>query len=224
VLPKFAVCTVVSSTEAINVRHAAPQYDRLAVVPNAVDVSEYAGEFGPVEPDTMVFTGSATYAPNLDAARFLVDSVLPLVAEQAPTAQLRITGHIPRDAQRLLAQRPGVVLTGHVPDIRPVVARSAVSVAPIRSGGGTRLKILEAMALGTPVVATLKGAEGLDVRDGHNILLADDAQSFAAAVLHVMRTPTVRAQLAVRGRELVASRYDWTVIGSGLRGLVEAAA
>jgi len=220
-LPKFALCTVVSGQEAANARRAVPGYERFAVVPNAVDLDTYAGDFGRVEPDTLVFTGALTYEPNLDAARYLADEIVPKVLEHVPGARLRISGRAPDDGLRHLSNRPGVELTGHVPDIRPLLARSAVSVVPIRSGGGTRLKILEAMALGTPVVATSKGAEGLEVHDGHDILLADDARSFADAVERVMRTPALRAGLADRGRELVASHYDWTVVGAQLRELIE---
>src|SRR5262249_51612383 len=173
-----------SHKEALSVRRAAPNYPHVTVVPNAVKVAAYAGSFGLAEPDSMVFTGALTYAPNLDAARFLVEAVFPKVVQRVPTARLRISGRLSDTTPRsLLATRPGVEFTGHVADIRPVIAQSSVAVVPIRIGGGTRLKILEAMALGTPVVATAKGAEGLDVHHGRELLIADDAPCLAEAVV-----------------------------------------
>jgi polysaccharide biosynthesis protein PslH len=219
VLPRFAACTVASLPEALNVLRAAPSYEHLEVVPNAVDLGSYQRNFGPFERTALIFSGTLSYAPNQDAVRFLAREVFPAVAERVLAAHLRITGRVP-DSMRSYSG-PGVQFTGYVPDVRPLVARSAVSVAPIRFGGGTRLKILEALALGTPVVATTKGAEGLEVEHGQNILMADDAASFAECVVRVMQHPDVRARLAEGGRRLVELRYDWTVVGEQLCGLLE---
>jgi len=107
-----------------------------------------------------------------------------------------------------------------VADIRPVIAQSSVAVVPIRIGGGTRLKILEAMALGTPVVATAKGAEGLDVHHGRELLIADDAPCLAEAVVQVWQNPTLGRQLSRQARSLIESRYDWNIVGEQIRSLV----
>jgi glycosyltransferase involved in cell wall biosynthesis len=117
-----------------------------------------------------------------------------------------------------------VHLSGYVNDIRPMIASAAVCIVPLRQGGGTRLKILEAMALGTPVVATSKGAEGLDATPGRDILIADDATEFANQVVRVMRDATLRAEVASNARRLVEHRYDWQQIGGRFVDLVEAAA
>jgi glycosyltransferase involved in cell wall biosynthesis len=114
-----------------------------------------------------------------------------------------------------------VRLTGFVEDVRLPVAGASVHVAPIRWGGGTRLKILEAMALGTPVVATSKGAEGLDVTRDRHIVIADEPSEFAVQVLRLLRDPNLRDDLARKGRALVEERYDWRAIGQRFVGLVE---
>jgi glycosyltransferase involved in cell wall biosynthesis len=219
VLPRFDVCTVASLQEAANVRHAVPGYDRIVVVPNAVDLTLYSGDFGPRQPGSMVFTGAFTYAPNAEAGRFLIDEVFPLVATQVPAACLRITGRVL--AETRVPGPDGIEMTGYVPDIRPVIATSAVALAPVRTGGGTRLKILEAMALRTPVVATSKAAEGLGARHDRELLLADDAGAFARSILRIMCDPALANQLSSNARALVESRYDWTSVGLQLRALVE---
>jgi len=128
-----------------------------------------------------------------------------------------------RGQRRLAELGDGVRLSGYLEDIRPVVAGASVCVAPIRQGGGTRLKILEAMALGTPVVATSKGAEGLDVADGEHILIADGPAEFANRTLQLLRDPALRQRLAYNARRLVEEWYDWGPIGQRFVRLVEEA-
>lgn len=222
-VPRFRACTVASALEAERVQALLPRYRHIAVVPNAVDTQHYAGNFGSPRPGTLVFSGALTYHANLDAAHYLVRDILPIVLEQYPSVRLLITGSSEGVPAGLLPLHPAVQLTGHVPDIRPVVAQSWVAAVPLRLGGGTRLKILEAMALGTPVVATRKGAEGLEVTDGENILLADTPRELAQALCRVMGSPGLRAHLAEGGRRLVTARYTWEMAGQKLRNLVEAA-
>ena len=121
-----------------------------------------------------------------------------------------------------LALDDTVRLTGFVEDVRVPVAEAAVCVTPIRQGGGTRLKILEAMALGTPVVATAKGAEGLDVVDGEHLLLADDPEAFARRTVELLNGPDLRSRLSAAARRLVETRYEWQAIGAHFADLVEA--
>ena len=223
-LPRFETCTVVSERERANLRRIVPDYDRVQVVPNSIDLESYAGTFGEPEPNTLVFAGALTYHANLDAARFFVSEVYPLVRQAVPDVRLRITGRTDGVDLGSLPSQPGVQLTGYVPDVRPVVARSWASVVPLRVGGGTRVKILESMALGTPVVSTSKGAEGLDVSDGADILLADAPSRLAARTVELLRSPLLRRRLASGGRALVESRYDSAVTGERLQALVERAA
>ena len=223
-LPRFAMCTAVSEIEVGNIRRAVPEYERVAVLPNAVDVGAYAKDFGSVDGKSIVFAGALSYGPNRDAAQLLVEEIFPRISARHPDAQLRINGRDPEPALAALLARKGVELTGYLDDIRPLVARSAVSVAPIRYGGGTRLKILESMALGTPVVASTKAAEGLNVCDGQNIVLADESPTFAECVSRVLASPEYREQLAESGLRLVRSQYDWRVVGPRARRIFERAA
>ncbi len=223
-LSRFAACTVASEHEQAHLWRIAPEYTRVEVVPNAVDVPHYAGEFGPARPNTLVFSGALTYDANYDALDYFLRDVQPAIRQAVPDCLLRVTGSNTGVKLGALPHRDTVCFTGYVDDIRPVVAQSWVSVVPLRLGGGTRLKILEAMALGTPVVSTTKGAEGLDVADGENILLADTPQDFAAKVILLLRSPELRERLAHNGRKLVAARYDWRTVGQQLCAIAERAA
>lgn len=221
VLPRFAACTVVSELEQEHLRAIAPTYRAVSVIPNAVDLRDYAETFGPARPRSLVHAGALSYSANYDAVRFFLTETYPAVARAVPQLTFRITGATAGIDLAALPRHPGVEFTGHVPDVRPLVAESWASVVPLRVGGGTRLKILEAMALGTPVVATSKGAEGLAVSHGDNILLADSAQEFADTVVALLQSPRLRAHLADEGRRLVETRYDWRVVGQDLLLLLE---
>ncbi len=220
-LTRFAAVTVVSERERHNVRQLVSASRTIEVIPNAVDLADYAGDFGCARPGTMIFSGALTYSPNFDAAKHLVKDILPTVRLAVPDVEIRMTGGQAGIDPTTLPRDTGVTYTGYLEDIRPAVAQSWVAVVPLRQGGGTRLKILEAMALGTPVVSTSKGAEGLDVRNGENILLGDDPQTFADRVVELMRSPELRERLALGGRRLVESTYNWTTVGRDLRELLE---
>jgi glycosyltransferase involved in cell wall biosynthesis len=215
-LRDFQGATVVSERERELVEKIMPGYERVAVVPNGVDLEAYTGNFGPPAPGTLVYTGALTYSANLDAMEFFLCQVFPLVKAQQPDVRLRITGR--HEGVRLdrLPLGSGAELTGYVEDIRPVVAQSWVCVVPLRQGGGTRLKILEAMALGTPVVSTSKGAEGIGITPGEDILIADEPAEFAAAVLRLLSDRKLRDRLVSNGRRLVQARYGWDRIGETL--------
>lgn len=221
VLPRFTACTVVSELEKEHLRAIAPTYRAVSVIPNAVDLRDYAETFGPARPRSLVHAGALSYGANYDAVRFFLTEMYPSVAQAIPQVTFRITGATVGIDLTALPRHPGVEFTGHVPDIRPLVAESWASVVPLRIGGGTRLKILEAMALGTPVVATSKGAEGLAVSHGDNILLADSPQEFTDTVVALLHSPSLRARLADGGRRLVETRYDWRVVGQDLLRLLE---
>jgi glycosyltransferase involved in cell wall biosynthesis len=224
VLPRLAACTVASEAERVNLRRVAPNFSRVLVVPNAVDVAAYTNDPPAlVEPDSLIFSGALTYHANHDAMQYFVGEIYPRIRAAVPGAHLRITGGLPADPSGL-PDGPGVELTGYVPDVHGLIARSALAVVPLRVGGGTRLKILEAMALGTPVVSTPKGAEGLAITPGQDILLADTPAEFAAAVVRVLGSADLRSQLSLAGRQLVESRYDWPRVATELTSLVERAA
>ena len=216
----FDACTVVSQEEAKHLRAIAPRLPRLVVVPNGVDLNHYKPMVVLPQPDTLVFNGSLTYAPNYDAVKYFLQEIYPQIVAHRPGVRLAITGRTEGVDLSRLHRDEDVTLTGHVRDVRPIVAGSWVCVAPLRIGGGTRLKILEAMALGTPVVATRKGAEGLRVEHAKDILLAEDAGSFASEVIALLEDTALRHRLAVSGRQTVERTYGWRPIGERLDTLL----
>jgi len=217
-LRNFAACTVASEAERKLLQRSVPGFNAIEVVPNGVRLSDYRGVVARPEPGRLIFTGAFTYRANYDAASWFVGAVYPRIRERFPDARLTITGD---HAGLPLPPAPEVTLTGFVPDIRPLIAGAWVSVVPMRQGGGTRLKILEAMALGTPVVATRKGAEGLDAEPGRHLLIADDPDEFAAATAHLLAEPELRSYLADNARKLLESRYDWPQIAPRFLDLVD---
>jgi glycosyltransferase involved in cell wall biosynthesis len=153
--------------------------------------------------------------------QYFLAEIYPLIQRRESDVSLTITGSTSGIELTGLALDESVRLSGYVDDIRIPVSEAAVCVVPIRQGGGTRLKILEAMALGTPVVATSKGAEGIDAVDGEHILLADDEETFADHAVRLMSEPTLRQRLVTNARNLVEERYDWKQIGDRFVALVE---
>jgi sugar transferase (PEP-CTERM/EpsH1 system associated) len=217
----FDACTVVSERERALLREAAPDYGAVHVVPNGVDLDALRPGLAEPQPNTLVYNGALTYSANYDAMRHFLEAILPLIRLQSPEVTLRITGSTQGVDVAALPVSDGVMLTGYLPDIRPAVAGAWACVVPLRAGGGTRVKILEAMAVGTPVIATTKGAEGLDVRPGEDILVADDPADFAAQTVRLLRDSDLRRRLSRSGRALVEARYGWNAIGQQFAQIVE---
>jgi glycosyltransferase involved in cell wall biosynthesis len=160
--------------------------------------------------NSLVFTGSMDWLPNEDAILYFVDAILPLIKQQCPDVSLEVVGRRPsRKLQALAEREKSMRLTGWVEDIRPFVARGSICIVPLRIGGGTRLKIFEAMAMSKAVVSTSVGAEGLPVRSGENILLADTPTDFAHSVVSLLRDPSERKRLSTSARALVQEKYSW---------------
>jgi glycosyltransferase involved in cell wall biosynthesis len=210
-LRSFDGCTVVSDQEREYVRQIAPSYQPVRVAPNGVDLA-CSTDFGAPQANTLVYSGALTYYANWEAVEFFLHDVFHLIKAKQPRAQLTVTGRLDGVPVDHLPNRNGTVFTGYVDDVRPVVARSWVSIVPLLTGGGTRLKILESLAVGTPVVSTSKGAEGLDLVPGRDILIADEPADFADAVLRVLRDAALRETLSRNGRRAV-TRFDWRVVG-----------
>jgi glycosyltransferase involved in cell wall biosynthesis len=143
---------------------------------------------------------------------FFCREVLPLIRREEPDVTLAIVGRAPTPSVARLAQQHGIVVTGRVDDVRPYISGAAVYIVPLRIGGGTRLKIFEAMSMGKAVVSTTIGAEGLPVTDGAHLLLADEPALFAGAVVRLLRDVGHRRSLEAAARELVVKRYDWTAV------------
>jgi glycosyltransferase involved in cell wall biosynthesis len=215
-------CAVTSEREERIVRSHA-RASAVAVVPNGVDLEYFRPSASAVQPRTVVFNGILDYRPNLDAARHLVDEVWPLVLRRHPDAQLTIVGRASEaDVRRL--SRPGVVVTGEVPDLRPYLERAAVVAVPIRMGGGTRLKVVEGLAMGKAMVSTSLGCEGVEVRDGEHLLIADWASAFAEKIVELFDDPALGRELGRAGRALAARNYSWEQAGDRLEALHRRAA
>ena len=188
------------------------------VVTNGVDCEHNRPRLSAPQPGRLVYNGSLTYDANYDAMRWFLAEIYPLIRRQAPEVSLNITGSTRGVHPGGLRLDDSVRLAGYVDDVRMPVAEASVCVVPTRQGGGTRLKILEAMALGTPVVATSKGIEGHGAVHGEHALIADDPTDFAASVLELLRNPDLCSRLAQNGRRFVEERYDWQTIGARFRG------
>jgi sugar transferase (PEP-CTERM/EpsH1 system associated) len=172
----------------------------------------------------MVFTGSMDWLPNEDAMTYFCREILPRIRQSEPDATLSIVGRAPTPAVLKLTEIPGVEVTGRVDDVRPHVARAAVYVVPLRIGGGTRLKIFEAMSMAKAVVSTSVGAEGLPVTNGRDIDLADEPSRFAHAVVRLMRDTDTRGAREAAARQLVVERYDWSAVALDFEDAIMSAA
>lgn len=219
---EFDVCTVVSPMEVDFIRRMVNETScRVEVSGNGVDCDFNMPGLANHRSGNLVYNGSLTYSANYDAMQWFLAEVYPRIRAEVPDVSLTITGSTTGVDLSGLALGDHVRLTGFVDDVRIPVAEATVAIAPIRQGGGTRLKILEAMALGTPVVATAKGAEGLDVVNGEHLLLADDPERFTSQTIQLLRDVDLRHRLAANARRLAEQRYDWQQIGQKFVALVE---
>lgn len=183
---------------------------RLLVAPNGVDTSYFQGCSDAGKPPCLIFTGTAGYGPNDDAVMWLIRDLLPAIRQREPGIRCILAG---RNAAAFWGKWAGSVadleIHSDVPDMRPLLNRATAAIVPLRQGSGTRFKILEAMSMGLPVISTRLGAEGLDLVDGSDILLAESPAEFAAAVERLGRGPLLKAELVARARAVVSDRYDW---------------
>ncbi len=198
----------------------------ITVIPNGVDLGYYAAysrASDPYAPDygpnALVFTGKMDFRPNVDAVTWFAHDILPLIRRQISDARFVIVGKEPHERVQALAGLDGVTVTGFVPDIRAHIAAAAVYVVPLRMGGGTRLKVLEAMAMRSPMVSTRLGCEGFPLTDSQETLFADDAESFARLVVALLRDPERRERLGEAGRRFVEATYGWPAIVPQLKAV-----
>ena len=190
------------------------------VVQTGVDTEYFTPSSTAPERTHMVFTGSMDWLPNEDGMTYFCREILPRIRQSEPDATLSIIGRSPTPTVRKLAEIPGVEVTGRVDDVRPHIARGSVYIVPLRIGGGTRLKIFEAMSMGKAVVSTTVGAEGLPVTNGSDIDIADEPARFAHAVVHLMRDAEARRQIEGAARRLVVEKYDWSAVASDFENAV----
>lgn len=215
------VCTSREEASAFAALHPLVA-SRTVVVPSCIDARHYARVRRiPARPSTVVFPGDMAYFPNVAGARFFAEAVLPLVRQRVPGLAFRLVGRSPHPALRALAAAdPAIVVTGAVPDSAEHIAEGRAVVVPLLHGSGTRLKILEAWALDRPVVSTTKGCEGLDCRDGEELLVADTPEAFAEAVCRLLEDDALAARLVAHARRTLLARYDVRVLPSALGAVV----
>ncbi len=210
-------CVMTSEREAAEVRQVAPETPAIGV-PNGVDVDYFHPSEEPVEPRTIVFNGTLDYRPNLDGAAFLVEQILPRLRERHPDVRVILVGRGSKaDLENFSA--PGVEVTGEVPDVRPYLAGAAVVAVPIRTGSGTRLKVVEGLAMGKPMVSTTLGCEGVDVRHEEHLLIADTAEAFAESLARLLDDPDYGEALGRAGRRKMVDEYSWAYAGELLESL-----
>lgn len=189
------------------------------VVANGVDLDYFDPSSAPdaraTEP-TVIFCGAMDYSPNVDALRWFFESIHDKLLQLCPEIRILIVGKNPIAEVKAYASRPGVTVTGGVPDVRPYYRRAWLQMVPLRIGGGTRLKIVESLAIGTPVVSTSIGAQGLELKHGENILLADDPDSFAGGISKALSDPSLLQHIEKNGVTTATQRFGWPAIGARL--------
>lgn len=190
------------------------------VVPNGVDTSYFTPSSETPEPYSLVFTGAMSYLPNNDGVLYFLDNIFPLILKKAPETKVYIVGSNPPERLTRRASR-NIIITGFVEDVRPYVRRASAHIVPLRMGSGTRIKVLEAMAMKKPIVTTSIGCEGIDIVNNETAIVADEPIAFAEGVLKLLRDNVLRLKLSANGFELVNEKYEWSVIGKEVEHLYQ---
>ncbi len=221
--PRFDVNLAVSGLDAERLRTQCGVI-HLHVVENGTDTEYFTPAAGQTEPNAIVFAASLRWYPNVSGIRFFTTRIWPLLKARCPGIRLYLAGRNPSPAIiQIAAADPDIQLIADPPDIRPWVARGSVFICPIIDGGGTRLKILDALAMGMPVLTTRLGCEGLQVEPGKNIVVADSPEEFASAAQSLLGNAALRQQLRTEGRKLVEEVYSWNAIVRRLEDAYECA-
>jgi glycosyltransferase involved in cell wall biosynthesis len=220
------VCRTVKRVIAVSeedARNMRSEYGakRVAPIPTGVDIDYFAPPAAAASTADLIFVGSMDWIPNIYGVQWFVKEILPLIRKGRPGCSLVIAGRRPKpEVLRLAEKDSGIRITGTVNDIRPHLWTSGISVVPLKIGGGTRLKIYEAMAAGIPVVSTTVGAEGLDVRNGEDIHIADSPEDFAARCLELLNDNAASRRMANAAMEMVRSRYSWEIVSRKFEDLL----
>jgi glycosyltransferase involved in cell wall biosynthesis len=212
---RFDCSLVVSDREAALLR-ADDASLRIEVIENGVDCERFQPLPEAADANALLFLGVLGYPPNSDGILWFIEEIWPSIRSASPAVRLRVAGHAPGPALMAANSLPGVRVEGRVEDVVPLYEEAGIVIVPLRAGGGTRLKILEAMALGRLVVSTTLGCEGLDVQPEEDLLIADSPAEFAAQVLRALGDPALRQRIAANARRQVESRYSWRKIGRRL--------
>jgi glycosyltransferase involved in cell wall biosynthesis len=216
---KQDVLFVTSARDKEIIDELAPDVPKF-VIPNGVDTEFFVPNGNQVEPNTLVFTGLMKYVPNYDGILHFLDEIFPLIQKEISDVKIYVVGSQP---PAFLQRRAtdNIIITGFVEDVRPYVWRSKAYVVPLRMGGGTRLKVVEAMAMKKPIITTSIGCEGIEVTSGKNVLIADQAQDFADTVIDVLRDGISHQQIAENGYQLAKAKYDWSIIGDNMEDILQ---
>lgn len=222
VVSRFQHTLAVAEPDRVALEQAVSFYDHqsigggspISVVPIAVDTQMLQPVSRKPSSKNILTLGTLHYPPNADGIRWFANEVFPLINKQLPETSLTIVGkNPPADFLRMASQYPGTIeVTGYVPDLRPYFEKAALTVIAVRAGGGMRVRILEAFALGMPVVTTTVGLEGIDAKPGEHILVEDDPQEFAKATIRLINDEVLQKKLSESGRKLAKSQYDWQVV------------
>jgi glycosyltransferase involved in cell wall biosynthesis len=216
ICPKFDRCIVVSDYDK-NYLKGLCGIDNFVVIPNGVDTHYFKPEAAEVKSNHLVWVGGMTGPYNSDAVDFFIQKIWPLVKDKVPAATIDFAGGGPTQTLRNKAfEDKSIQVLGFVSDIRPIVQKASVFIAPIRVGSGTKIKVLNAMAQGKAVVATTVAAEGIDVTPEENILIADDPKEFTEKIVYLLGHEHVAKEMGTRARELIEKKYSWDVISDDI--------
>ena len=210
---RIALNVVVSEDDRTMLSRFVPEA-RFTIVPNGVDVEEFRP--APAQGNGLAYIGGTNWFPNLDALDYFCESILPHLRAAGVEIPMHWVGSASKEEQRRYADEFGVRLTGYVDDVRPFMRDTLCNIVPLRAGGGTRLKILNSWAMGKAIVSTSVGCEGLEARDGENILIRDDPREFAEAILTLRSDPPLRLRLEQGARKTAKDHYSWDVIGPSM--------
>ena len=213
IVQRFHLCLTVSTQDMQILKTLSPNTD-VTVINNGVDINYFRSFKENEEPYSLVFTGSMNWLPNEDAMVYFINDIYPLIKKSVPDVKLYIVGHSPTAKINRITVNQNITVTGLVRDVRPYLNRSQVFIVPLRIGGGTRLKILEAMAMQKPVVSTAIGHEGINILHNENIITADNPEDFANSIINLFNNQQLRNKLGENGRKLVEKEYSWGTISS----------
>ncbi len=213
-MPYFDLIVSTSESEDTKIKEIAPNVQR-AVIPNGVDLDRFVSN-EPEEQNSVYFIGLMRYPPNVQAVSYFLEKIFPSVKQAVPGVKFYIAGKDPAGDLRRFSDGKNIIITGYVPDAVQFMTRHALMVAPFLQGSGTRTKILEAMALKKPVVATSRGADGLKVTNGKDICIEDHPKAFARAVIDLLKNNSRRKTIGEEARRTVTLNYSWEHIGNGL--------
>jgi len=217
----FQFNLTVSDEDGLTLKKIDPEI-KTEVIPNGVDTSYFTPGAEKSDDETLIFAGGMNWYPNRDAMLYFGEEIWPLIKARKPSVKMYVIGQSPpQELMKMSKEDPNLIITGYVDDVRAYFGRASVYVCPIRDGGGTRLKILDALSSGIPVVANSIAAEGIKVTPGEDIIIQDRPEDFAKAVLYLLEHPDERRRLSLKGRKLVEGTYSWEIIGKKLTNLYE---